>query len=96
MVKYTYQEKEYNKQIFVQDGSTKYIENQPIKIKVLKKDPSVVAIDSLSGLIVGFIFLGVSALVFGGSYLNYYMTSKYKTYAAAKGLDTVSNAVFRR
>lgn len=94
-VKYTYLEKEYNKDIFTQQ-SVKYMVDQSIKLKILKKDPTKAEIDSIGGYLIGSILLGISLIVFAGSYLNYYMTNKYKSYAVAQGVGTMSSVVFRR
>jgi len=79
---------QYTNTIFV-SSSTRYIEGQPILLSVSKSNPNVVRPRRMKDSTAGSIMFGVALLVIGLCYFNYYMSRRFKPYAAAQGVHTL-------
>jgi hypothetical protein len=79
----------YNKQLFTKPQSAKqYMNNgEPISLWIDKYDHNNVTLAGYNG----FTFISLALLVVGISYFNYYLTRRFKFYAAGKGVSTIFN-----
>ena len=82
----------YTNPIYV-NGSTRYVENQPILLSVSKLNPNEVKLRGMPESTVGSILFGVALLLMGLCYFNFYMSNRFKPYAAAQGLGTLWKVV---
>jgi hypothetical protein len=88
LVSYTFENKTEEKQIFI-ESSKLYIDNEPVKLRISKKDTKDVKInDSITMKTTGYILIGSAFFVFGLSLLYYYLTYKFKVFSAFSGLGT--------
>ena len=75
-------------------GSIHYMPDQRIQVRVSKKDPKTVKMPAImSTSAIASILFSVAAVILGGCYLNYYLTHKYKFYAATSGASTAFNMI---
>lgn len=91
-IKYNYNNADVTKTIFT-TRNTQYVKNEPIELMIDKNDPNNVQIATLKKSILGSILLAIAVVISGCAYLNYYMTNKYKIYAAAQGTSTVFDII---
>jgi hypothetical protein len=88
MVTYQFAGKVYTNKIY-QEGTSKYIKNEPVELLVTKNDPNTVQFATMNKTTKGCLFLSAAVLVGLLAYINYYLTYKYKVFAAAQGASSV-------
>ena len=93
-LKYTVNNKEYTNFITTQ-SNTYYNQNAPIDITYETDNPNKIYIKSLDNTTISYISCGVGIVIILASGINYYLTSRYKFYAAGSGVASTVN-LFRR
>ena len=93
-LKYTVNNKEYIKYITTQ-SNTYYNQNAPIDITYEINNPNEIYIKSLDNATISYISCGVGIVIILASAINYYLTSRYKFYAAGTGVASTVN-LFRK
>lgn len=89
-VKYVVDGKEYTGKTGFNSDRV-YNINDNIDISYDPKNPTQIRVKEMSKKLVAGILLGVALLIGGGAFLNYYLTKKSETYAAAQGAATSMN-----
>jgi hypothetical protein len=69
----------YSRKMYI-NGSNNYIVDEPIDLMVLKKDYESVQISTMDETTIGCIFVTIALSVICLTYLNYYLSYKYKTF----------------
>lgn len=87
-VKYMVGEKEYTATLFT-SGDGDYVMNQPVELKVMKKNHRDVTFNSSTAKQTGMYMVGGAGLIVGLVYLNRYIARAYKPYAMAQGVRTM-------
>ncbi len=87
-VVYKFNEVAYTNTVFV-NSSVKYVDGQQISLSVLRSNPNDVRPRRMAESTAGSIMFGVALLVIGLCYFNYYMSKRFKPYAAAQGVHTL-------
>ena len=77
----------YNGSINTSQGNFKVGSNIDITYDSTK--PANITLQQKSNISLSIISLICACIIFGGAYLNYYLTTKYKMFAAVEGADTV-------
>jgi len=91
-VKYVVDGKEYTGNTGLNSGQV-YNVGDSIDISYDPKNPTNISPKQISKKLIAAIICGVALLVGGGAYLNYYMTRRFQTYAAAQGAATTMNVL---
>lgn len=78
----------YSNKMYLTGAST-YINNEPIDLMVRKDDLNNVQLGTINKSSIGSIMIICSLILVSLAYLNYYMTSNYRIFAAAQGTATV-------
>lgn len=73
----------YSKTLYI-NGSNNYIVDEPIDLMVLKKDYESVQISTTDGTVIGCILVAIALSVICLTYLNYYLTYKYRIVVASQ------------
>lgn len=89
-VEYTINDETYKKDLFV-NGNNKYIVNEPIDLKVEKSNYNNAELATMKKSTSGWILIIIAVVLFGFAYLNYYLTHKYRTFAAVHGVSSMVN-----
>jgi len=87
-VQYKLGDKEYKATLFT-TGDGDYVMNQPVDLKVMKKNHQEVSFNSSTSKQTGMYMVGGAGLIVGLVYLNRYIAQKYKPYAMAQGVRTM-------
>jgi hypothetical protein len=87
-VSYQINDKLYTKKIYVV-GSSNYIAGEPISLMIDKNNNEDARIAIMSKSTIGSIMFGIALLAVGLAYLNYYITRKFRVFAAAQGTSTI-------
>jgi hypothetical protein len=93
-LKYTINNVEYINYITTQ-SNTYYNKNASIDITYELEDPNKIYIKSLDNTTISYISCGVGIVIILASAINYYLTSRYKFYAAGTGVASTVN-LFRK
>jgi len=88
MVTYQFAGKPYSNKIY-HEGTSKYIKNEPVQLLVAKNNPNMVQFATMNKTTMGCMFLSVATMIGLLAYINYYLTYKYKVFAAAQGASSV-------
>jgi hypothetical protein len=98
LVKYKVNGEEYRGNLLA-SGNKIYNNGNVIDITYDSTNPTEITTHQIRSKTIAIILLVLGLLIGGGSYMNYYFTSKYKSYAAIQGtaatLDVISSP-FRR
>jgi hypothetical protein len=89
LVDYKIDGKVYSKTIFVNNGSSSYLKDEPVDLVVSKNNYNDVQLAFMKKATTGIIMISLSILVVGLVYLNYYLTHNYKIFSAAQGTRTI-------
>ena len=87
IVTYSVQNKNYTESLTI--TGTGYSVGQNINIEYLPSDPTQIRSASTSTTTMGIISSVLALIIVGGSYFNYYMTTHYKLFASAQGVNTL-------
>lgn len=90
-VEYTVDYKEYRNRLVTYD--TTHNIGDKIDILYNKNDPNDISYSVFSTTIIALILLGTGVLILGGAYLNYYLSSNYKMYAAGNAAGEIIDLV---
>jgi hypothetical protein len=93
-LKYTVNGREYKNYITTQ-SNVYYQVNSSIDINYDLNNPNNITIKSFNNSTMSYISCGIGAIIIIGAAINYYLTSKYKFYAAGTGVATTLD-LFRR
>lgn len=88
VVGYKIDGKVYSKRMYL-NGSNNYIKDEPISLIVPKNDYNDVRIATIDNTSLGTIMICVALMVVGIAYINYYLTHRYRVFAASQGASTV-------
>jgi len=66
-----------------------YTIGQTIQIEYLKSNPNQIKLPGISNITLGYISSGISVVIILGGLLNYYLSSNYKLYASAEGINSI-------
>lgn len=90
-VLYIVEGKEYNNRINLNTENNN--NTGDIMITYDKNDPNKVTRQIFRNKYTGIIMIIFSVIIFGGSYLNYYITGNYEIAAAAQGVSTIITTI---
>jgi hypothetical protein len=88
IISYEIDKNKHSEQIYVA-GNNNYIAGQPIKLMVKKSDHTKVSIAETSSTIIGYVLIGIAIFINSLIFLQYYLTNRYKVYAASQGASTI-------
>lgn len=86
IVTYKVGETVYNRPLFV-NSAEQYVDNEPITLWVDKSDFTNVSVSGYNGPTL----MSLALLIVGVAYFNYYLTHRFKFYAAGRGTSAVFN-----
>lgn len=87
-ISYVVNGKEYNGNITT-DGSTPYATGENVDITYDSTDPSNVTAKEIRDSTLAWILLAAGVLIVGGAGVKYYLSTRYKMFAAAEGASSV-------